>query len=60
MPSRQLLVLSCSQRKLPNPEPLPALERYDGPAFRVLRKFLRESPSKAQILDIFFSPPSLD
>jgi Family of unknown function (DUF6884) len=50
--SRRLLILGCSQRKCPNPEPLPALERYDGPAFRVLRKFLRDSPGEAQLVDI--------
>ena len=35
----RLLILSCSQRKRPDPGLLPAIERYDGPAFRVLRKF---------------------
>jgi hypothetical protein len=39
----RLLVISCSQKKLSHPRLLPAIERYDGPAFRVLRKYLRES-----------------
>ena len=39
-----MLILACSQRKRPDEELLPAVERYDGPAFQVLRRFLRESP----------------
>lgn len=38
----RLLIVACSQRKKPCRQPLPAIERYDGPTFRVLRKFLRE------------------
>jgi len=41
----RLLILSCSQRKRPDPDTLPAIERYDGPAFRVLRRYLRETSS---------------
>ena len=37
----RLLVLACSARKRPDATPLPAVERYDGPAYRVLRKYLR-------------------
>src|SRR5215211_4455445 len=43
----RMLILACSRRKRPEEDLLPAVERYDGPAFRVLRRFLRESPSKA-------------
>jgi hypothetical protein len=32
---------------------LPALERYDGPAFQVLRKFIVECPTEAHKLDIY-------
>lgn len=39
----RLLILSCSQRKRPGPGLLPAMERYDGPAYRVLRKHARET-----------------
>jgi hypothetical protein len=47
----RLLILACSQRKSPVRKALPAIERYDGPAFRVLRKFLLEAPEDApQIL----------
>jgi len=38
---RRLLILSCSKRKQADPSPLPAIDRYDGPRFRVLRKYLR-------------------
>jgi hypothetical protein len=38
----RLLILACSQRKNPAKGKLPALNRYDGPVFRVLRKYLRE------------------
>ncbi len=43
----RMLILACSRRKLPDEGLLPAIERYDGPAFRVLRRLLREKPSKA-------------
>jgi hypothetical protein len=37
----RLLILSCSQRKRLDTDLLPAIERYDGPAFRVLRRYLQ-------------------
>lgn len=37
----RLLVIACSERKLADEGPMAAVERYDGPAFRVLRKYLR-------------------
>ena len=49
----RLLILSCSQRKHSNPSLLPALERYDGPAFRVVNKFMRVRPFEAQSLDVY-------
>lgn len=39
---RYLLIVSCSQRKRSDPGLLPAIERYDGVNFRVLRKAKRE------------------
>jgi hypothetical protein len=42
-----MLILACSRRKRHDEELLPAVERYDGPAFRVLRRFLRERPAEA-------------
>lgn len=43
MSTGRLLILSCSQRKRPEPGLLPAVERYDGPAYQVLRKHARET-----------------
>jgi cytoplasmic iron level regulating protein YaaA (DUF328/UPF0246 family) len=37
-----LLIVACSQRKRSDPGLLPAIERYDGVNFRVLRKAKRE------------------
>ncbi len=50
---RRLLILSCSRRKRLDPGLLSAVERYDGPMFRVLRKFVRECASEAQYLAVF-------
>jgi hypothetical protein len=43
----RLLILSCSQRKTTATGRVPAIDRYDGPVFRVLRNYLREVPSQA-------------
>src|SRR5215218_7582810 len=40
---KQLAVLSCSAKKRDDDGPLPALERYNGPLYKVLRSFLREA-----------------
>jgi len=40
--SKQLLVLGCSQVKREAPGLLPAIDRYDGSSYRVLRKYLRQ------------------
>jgi hypothetical protein len=47
-----LLIVACSQRKCVTPGVLPALERYDGMFFRVLRKARREGywPEKLEVL----------
>lgn len=43
MPTNQyLLILACSQRKFNDKDLLPAIERYDGGSFRVLKKAKRE------------------
>lgn len=36
---KQLLILSCAKHKRQDPGLLPAVDRYDGPAFRLLRRF---------------------
>ena len=41
----RMLILACSRRKRPDEGLLPAIERYDGPALRVVRRFLREMPA---------------
>jgi hypothetical protein len=41
----RLLILACSRAKRHDPGLLPAVERYDGPMFRVLRRFQRLDPS---------------
>ena len=45
VPKGHLLILGCSDKKTKNPnfDEMPALEIYDGPNYRVLRKFLREN-----------------
>ena len=40
--TRYLLIVACSQRKRSDPYLLPAIERYDGGNFRVLRKAMQE------------------
>ncbi len=52
---KRCLIIGCSQTKINTPGDIPAIERYDGPAFRVLRRFLaNESPRhQADQLDVF-------
>jgi hypothetical protein len=45
MPGR-LLILSCTQRKVRDPRTLHAIDRYDGPSFRVVRRFASECPDR--------------
>ena len=40
--NQHLLILACSQRKLDNKELLPAIDRYDGGSYRVIRKARRK------------------
>lgn len=40
----RLFILSCSATKRTTDGELPALTRYDGPAYRVLRRALRDLP----------------
>jgi hypothetical protein len=37
-----MIILSASQRRLTDPHPLPAIERYEGVYFRLVKKHLRE------------------
>src|SRR5260221_14613918 len=47
-----MLIIACSQRKCLEPGLLPALERYDGGSYRLLRKAKREGylPEKLDVL----------
>ena len=49
-PGRRLLVLACSARKRPGAGLLPAVDRYDGPAFRVLRRCLAHADDPPDVL----------
>lgn len=49
---KRLLIQACSGRKAATIEPLPAIELYDGVAFRVIKKFLRENPNAGDDLEI--------
>ena len=51
--SKRCLVIGCSQAKVKSRVPLPAIDRYDGPAFRVLRKYLDNCTDPAQEPDVF-------
>jgi hypothetical protein len=45
----RLLILSCSQSKRPEAQLLPAYERYDGPSFRLLRRFLSQNLNRPSV-----------
>lgn len=47
---RKLLLIACSDRKIRTKGLLPALERYDGPNYQVIRKAMREG----------YFPPNVD
>ena len=49
----RLLILKCSARKRSGADLMPALERYDGPLWQVLRRFQRDQPLFAHDLDIY-------
>ena len=44
---KSLVILGCGQRKKLTSRRLPAIDRYDGPVFRVLRKHTREEPENS-------------
>jgi len=51
--NHRLLIIGCSRAKSDSREPLPAISRYDGPLFRVLRKYLRSDGANAKDLTIY-------
>ncbi|MBK8989768.1 MAG: hypothetical protein IPM39_27530 [Chloroflexi bacterium] len=50
---KRCLILSCSRAKHGAPELLPAVQRYTGPMYQVLRRYLREKPEEAATLIIY-------
>lgn len=44
-----LLIISCSQQKVSTPGLLPAIDLYDGPTYRTLRKFWPDGHSPLNI-----------
>lgn len=50
-----LLLLSCSKRKLHTSGLLPAIERYDGNAFRVVRRAQREGRAPGDLAILILS-----
>lgn len=44
------VILSCSQRKTMQATPLPAIHRYDGPYYRVLRRYLRNHSARPLLI----------
>jgi hypothetical protein len=49
---KSLLILGCSATKRPDAAPLAAIERYDGPLYRVLRGWMRETPDWRERVDV--------
>jgi hypothetical protein len=45
--SISLVILGCGERKKLTSRLLPAIDRYDGPVFRVLRKHARDEPQNS-------------
>lgn len=41
---KRLVILSCSQRKVQGKRKMRAMDRYDGPAYKVVRKYLHAVP----------------
>lgn len=48
----KLLIQACSGRKIRTPEKLPAIQLYDGVAFRVIKKAMRENSGLTSNLKI--------
>ncbi|NJO81556.1 MAG: hypothetical protein HC828_01510 [Blastochloris sp.] len=40
----RLIITACTATKRPDAGDMPAIDRYDGPSFRLIRKALRELP----------------
>jgi hypothetical protein len=51
----RLLIVACSARKNLAAEAIPALERYDGVAYRVIRRWQRETPQAEPLAILLLS-----
>lgn len=49
---RRLLIIACTATKRRDVRLLPAVHRYSGPSFRVLRRWLADNPEAAANLDV--------
>lgn len=49
---RRLLIIACTATKRRDVRLLPAIDRYCGPSFRVLRRWLSDHPEAAARLDV--------
>ena len=49
----RLLLLGCSDTKVKKSGRMPAFQRYDGPAYRVFRKFLRDCPDAVSPMNLY-------
>jgi hypothetical protein len=47
--TRSVVILGCSQRKKKTPHLIAAINRYDGPAFRVIRKHVQVAPETSPV-----------
>ena len=54
----KLLILGPSYRRNPSPEPLPAIERYDGLFYRIVRKYIDKLKEKD--IDVIIVTEDLD
>ena len=54
----KLLILGPSYRRNPSPEPLPAIERYDGLFYRIVRKYMDKL--KEEDIDVIIITEDLD
>jgi hypothetical protein len=53
MATTRCLILGCTEAKRKDDDDLPAWERYNGPTFQVMRRFLREAEPQLQDVDIY-------
>ena len=50
---KSLLIVACSHRKRSDPGLLPAIIRYDGPTFFVLRRFIGQQPPESKGISVY-------